>query len=293
MNANKFLFRTILGVSIIGSLSFASSINQQKKTYNVEGIKFVPLAKDSKIFKIASEAPLFKKFHTQVKTVMKMSDGLYYIQVERNGRRFDFYWDKDKNAFFNTSILLTANGKVIKVPVIIDKNLLKKSIAFTYGHNIKGELYMFTDPQCPFCKRAEKRLGKKLEKDYKVHTILFPLSFHDRALPLTQWILRAKTDKERYKRMKEAMQDNENPQIGKDLGFKHWNDRQYSQEIEKYREIVEGRISNYKPYFKSKEELKKFQRYLKNVRKLVQEANVRGTPTFLNKDYRPVNPYSL
>jgi len=287
----KFLQLT-LSVALLGSMAFAKT-GHKEKTYEVQGIKFTVLTEKSKDYQAVSNAQLFKKFNTKVKRVMKMSNGLYYVQAERNGRIFEFYWDKDKKAFFNTPVLLTADGKVIKAPVILDKKLLKESIAFTFGTGKKGELYLFTDPQCPFCKRVEKRLGNKLEKNYKTHVILFPLSFHNRALPLVQWILRAKTDKERYERMKNAIEDNANPEIGKDLGFKHWNDKQYNQEIERYREIVAGRDSNYKPYFKSKEELEKFQNYLKSVKEIVRQAQVRGTPTFLDKNYQPVSPYSL
>jgi len=290
---NKKILLTGLSIVLLtANLSFARTGTAQK-TFNVNGIKFTLLPKNSKIYKEAENLQVFKKFHTQVSKMMKISNELYYIQVTRNGRSFDFYWDKDKNALFNTKVFLTKEGKIIKPPVIIDKKLLKDSIAFTTGKAIKGEIYLFTDPQCPYCKRAEKRLGKKLRSEYKIHVILFPLSFHDRALPLVQWILRGKTPEERAKRMEIAMKDNANPMIGKDLEFKHWNDKEYHKELENYREIIYGYKKDYKPYFKSEKELKEFQTYLSNVKKLVGQAEVRGTPTFLNKNLEPVNPYRL
>jgi len=287
----KKVLLTGISLALLTSMSFAKEIKQ--KTFNVNGIKFTLLSKNSNIFKEASNLPVFKKFHTKVLKIMKLNNGLYYIQVGRNGYVFDFYWDKNKNALFNTKILLTKEGKIIRPPVIVDKKLLKESIAFTMGKPIKGELYFFTDPQCPFCKRAEKILGKKLSTVYETHVILFPLSFHDRALPLVQWILRGKTNKEREKRMEIAMKDNTDPQIGKDLGFKHWDDSKYHQELETYREIVYGYKKGYKPYFKSEKELKQFREYLKHVRELGQQIEIRGTPTFLNKNLQPIDPYRL
>jgi thiol:disulfide interchange protein DsbC len=278
-----------LSVAVLTLLAFAKT---EKKVYDVKGLKFSVVSKDSSVFKKAQNAPLFKKFNSKVTKVMKVNNGLYYLKVERAGRYFDFFWDKDKNAFFNTSVFLTYDGKVIKVPIIIDADLVKKVVAFTYGKGTK-ELYLVTDPQCPFCKRLEFNKGEKLAEHYKIHTVLFPLSFHDRALPLVQWILKAKTDKERRERMLKAMKDDANPEVGKALGFKHWNDKEYHKELEKYREIVYGMSNDYKPYFKSEKELKKFREYLNNVKKFVNQAQVRGTPTVMNKNFQQVNPYSL
>ena len=58
---------------------------------------------------------------------------------------------------------------------------LDKYVAFTYGN--KGKVvYLFTDPECPFCQRLEPTL-KKLADEGKlqVKVILFPLPFHRHA----------------------------------------------------------------------------------------------------------------
>jgi len=58
---------------------------------------------------------------------------------------------------------------------------LDKYVAFTYGH--KGKVvYLFTDPECPFCHRLEPTL-KKLADEGKIQikVILFPLPFHPHA----------------------------------------------------------------------------------------------------------------
>jgi len=58
---------------------------------------------------------------------------------------------------------------------------LDKYVAFTYGHSGKV-IYLFTDPECPFCQRIEPIL-KKLADEGKVQikVILFPLPFHRHA----------------------------------------------------------------------------------------------------------------
>lgn len=58
---------------------------------------------------------------------------------------------------------------------------LDKYVAFTYGKEGKV-VYLFTDPECPFCQRLEPTL-KKLADEGKVQVkvILFPLPFHPHA----------------------------------------------------------------------------------------------------------------
>ena len=58
---------------------------------------------------------------------------------------------------------------------------LDKYVAFTYGN--KGKVvYLFTDPECPFCQRLEPTL-KKLADEGKIQVkvILYPLPFHPHA----------------------------------------------------------------------------------------------------------------
>jgi len=58
---------------------------------------------------------------------------------------------------------------------------LDKYVAFTYGH--KGKVvYLFTDPECPFCQRLEPTLKKLADEGLiQVKVILFPLPFHPHA----------------------------------------------------------------------------------------------------------------
>ena len=58
---------------------------------------------------------------------------------------------------------------------------LDKYVAFTYGKSGKV-IYLFTDPECPFCQRLEPTL-KKLADEGKIQVkvILFPLPFHAHA----------------------------------------------------------------------------------------------------------------
>jgi thiol:disulfide interchange protein DsbC len=66
----------------------------------------------------------------------------------------------------------------------LSKNQVKeldKYVAFTYGK--KGKVvYLFTDPECPFCQKLEPILKKLADKGkIQVKVILFPLPFHPHA----------------------------------------------------------------------------------------------------------------
>ena len=98
-------------------------------------------------------------------------------------------------------------------------------------------------------------IKKNLKKNYRVHVILFPLSFHKNAKAMSYYILAGKTDEEKDKRFREVLG-------GSDV----WK--------------------NYKP---SKEEKAKFDRMLNTAKKAVEELGARGTPTVYDKDFNRIN----
>jgi len=93
------------------------------------------------------------------------------------------------------------NGQPIAFPK--DGKAIKEGVAFSYGSGSK-DLYIVTDPECPYCSRFEKAAAGKLN-DYRVHVVLMPLSFHKKAPAMIEWILQGKGDAERKKRFEELM----------------------------------------------------------------------------------------
>jgi len=120
--------------------------------------------------------------------------GLCDVVVEFNGQKLIFYTDES-----GKYVLLGSRGLVQIVDLqtrksITEKQLeevnrlsasqvheLDKYVAFTYGN--KGKVvYLFTDPECPFCQRIEPTL-KKLADEGKIQVkvIFMPLPFHRHA----------------------------------------------------------------------------------------------------------------
>ena len=93
------------------------------------------------------------------------------------------------------------DGKPILFPK--DAKIIKEGVSFSYGKGSK-ELYLVTDPECPYCGRFEKEAQGKLD-DYRVHVILFPLSFHKNAPAMAEWIMQGKDDAARTERFKQVM----------------------------------------------------------------------------------------
>ena len=89
------------------------------------------------------------------------------------------------------------DGKPILFPK--DVGIIKDGISFSYGKGSK-DLYLVTDPECPYCVKFEKAAEGKLD-EYRVHVILYPLSFHKKAPAMVEWIMQGKSDAEKKERL--------------------------------------------------------------------------------------------
>ena len=142
-------------------------------------------------------------------------------------------------------------GKIIEFPK--DPKIVKEGVAFTYGTG-KKEIYLITDPECPYCSRFEKASNGKLD-DYTVHVILFPLSFHKKSPAMTEWIMMGKDDAQKRARFEEVMLK----------GSK------------KYSELIKDAK---KPFVYSTEA----QTYIKKSEEAARELNMRGTPALYDAE---------
>lgn len=193
-----------------------------------------------------------KKGYIKVRGVKK--DGFYIINIKTKRGSGNIYITEDKKYTIIGNVIdnKTKTPLIAKFP--INEKIVKEGVSFTFGKGDK-EIYLITDPECPFCKMLEKEKKEILEKNYKVHVILYPLSFHKNAKAMSYYILAGKDDKEKSKRLKEVLQ-----------GSNEWK--------------------NYKP---TKEEKEKLNNILNNAQKAVEELGARGTPTLYDKDFNQIN----
>lgn len=152
------------------------------------------------------------------------------------------------------------NGQPITFPK--DVNAIKEGVAFSYGSGSK-DLYIVTDPECPYCSRFEKAVAGKLG-DYRVHVVLMPLSFHKKAPAMIEWIMQGKDDAERKKRFEELM-------INGSTAYQTF-------------------IKDPKKPFVYSESVGET---MKKVNRATMELNVRGTPAIYDANFNPVEQGQL
>jgi thiol:disulfide interchange protein DsbC len=238
--------KLFLGLGIAASL-FASDKLLSKNELN-------KVLKSSILYSKLTQA--VKKGEIKVRGVKK--EGFYIINIQTPRGSGNIYITADKKYTIIGRIINNKTGAILKGNFPVNKQTVKEGISFTFGKG-KKELYVVTDPECPFCRMMEQKTQKNLEKNYRVHVILYPLPFHKNAKNMSCYILAGKTDKERHKRFKETL-----------LGGDKWK--------------------NYKP---NKEEIKKCYSELEKSKKAANELQAKGTPSVYDENFNSVEWPSL
>jgi thiol:disulfide interchange protein DsbC len=238
--------KLFLSLSVAISLFASDKLLSQNELNNVlkSSILYPRLSQD------------IKKGIIKVRGVKK--DGFYIINIQTKRGAGNIYITADKKYTILGRVLDNKNGSILEGNFPVNKKTVNEGISFSFGKGEK-DLYVVTDPECPYCRMMEKRTKENLEKNYRVHVILYPLPFHKNAKNMSCYILAGKTDKERAKRFKETL-----------LGGNEWK--------------------NYKP---SKSELQKCYQELEKSKKAANELQAKGTPSVYDKNFNSVNWLSL
>jgi len=146
--------------------------------------------------------------------------GLYQITLKKDGALHLVYLDFSKNYLVNGPIIdikskrdLTQQG--VEAATVIDPAGIPLTNALVMG-NPKGKrvLYLFSDPECPYCAKLHKTIMEMVKEDrqLKVYIILVPLDIHPNSLWKTESIVcTSKKD------MKGALAMLENSYAGKEV----------------------------------------------------------------------------
>ena len=212
----------------------------------------------TEINNVLKATPLYKQLIKQInkgkiKTKATKKDGFYIIELDTPRGKGLLYVTADKK-YTILGRVLTKHGQMLVPNFPKHADIIKKGVVFTFGKGNK-DLYIVTDPECPFCRMMEKEKKDFLAKNYKVHVILMPLPFHKYAKRMSYYILAGKTDKERAKRMQKTL-----------LGGNEWK--------------------NFHP---TKEQIQKFNAELAKSKKAADELGAQGTPSVYDKNFNPVS----
>ncbi len=234
-----------LSVSLITTLNATNLIVDQNKLQEI------------KTKNVVLQDPIF---HT-IGAIEKPNSYILKIEARspRGSQLLSAILDKQTNELYIGSAY-DKEGHPILFPK--DVQAIKDGVSFSYGKGSK-EIYIVTDPECPYCTRFEKAVAGKLS-DYTVHVILMPLSFHKKAPAMIEWIMQGKDDAQRKERFEEIMLK---------------GSIQYQSLIKDVK----------KPFIYSEavgEEMKK-------VDRATMELNVRGTPAIYDINFNPVQQGQL
>lgn len=83
--------------------------------------------------------------------------------------------------------------------ILIPSNMAQyKQVAGMVVGDGKEDLYVFTDPQCPYCMKMEQAVLAKLNGSrYTAHVFFFPLSFHQYAESAAYFVMSKKSNEEK------------------------------------------------------------------------------------------------
>lgn len=198
----------------------------------------------AEILKI-EQLELFKR--AQIKVVKGFDAGsIYVLNINVQGNSDEIYLTKDKKMILSGDVIDVNNGMKVMAPVDLTGVIGKE--AFTYGTG-SDEYVMFTDPECPYCKKFESFLPQIKDK-IKIRIFYYPLESHENAKDLSLYIMSQKTTTQKIDAMFEVGDNIEKAKNAK-----------YTQA-----------------------ELSKLEKQLEEQMQIATNLNVQGTPTIFDKN---------
>jgi len=166
-----------------------------KKEFINTSIALSLLVSTANAISIEEEINSLKFLKEKNLTVSKLKElkSIYQLRLLSNRGEFDAYLTKDKEHIIFGTVINTKTNKELFFET--DMKNYDEFQAFEYGTG-KEEYYVFTDPECHFCKNFENQWGSLKDK-VKFHVFLFPLSFHKNANNMSLYILNQKNDTEK------------------------------------------------------------------------------------------------
>lgn len=222
---------------IISSLLFTCALNAANKEVSKNEIAQM------------EQLELLKK--AQIKITKAYDIGsLYILNITVQGNNDEIYLTKDKKFILSGDVIDVTNGMKITAPA--DLTGVRGKEAFTYGKGTE-EYFLFTDPECPYCKKFESYLPQIQDK-VKIRVFYYPLESHENAKDLSLYVMSQKTAAQKIEAMFNASENVENAKNAK-----------YSQV-----------------------ELAKLEKKLDEQMQIATNLNVQGTPTIFDKDGKSI-----
>ena len=180
---------------------------------------------------------IFKRFQTkgfEVGDVYKFNNIDYNLIIDKNSDT-GFILTKDDKIIFDNKVMIDGNGDLIsKIPdpfkPIDMKGKYSKDVTFSLGKEGNPEIYVISDPDCPYCIEFEKKALDKIAEKFRVHVILVSLydnqrKLHPYSMAKIEDILSEKEEDRRKKLSKIQGEKNKNWKKHKELNSQTYDIR--------------------------------------------------------------------
>jgi len=191
----------LAAVSLLGAASIAQATPNKMhgKTSCIECHSLTKAESDN----------MLKAFRAKTTSIKNHPAGLFEVMVEADGRKGIFFIPYGKKTIFVGQAI---DPKEMK-PVFMHANQMPKNVpqkalekidikqapvkdAVTIGNPAgKKHLYVFTDPDCPYCRQLHPVLHKmaQIDKDVAVHIMLMPIpQLHPKAYDKSRAVIATK-----------------------------------------------------------------------------------------------------
>lgn len=143
---------------------------------------------------------MFNKPNIEINSYLEHESTYHIKGTVKDAQRiapFEAYVTKDYKEVIFGKGFEASTEKPLLIP--LDTALMKRTAAYSVGDG-EDEYFIFTDPECPYCKSLEKSIPM-LSKNAKFHIFLYPLSFHKEAKAMSYHIMSKKNNKEKAEAM--------------------------------------------------------------------------------------------
>jgi thiol:disulfide interchange protein DsbC len=217
----------------------------------------------SKAMQVLKATPIYNNLKSKLNNGLKVKGvdkkDFYIITVYDKRGEGNFLVTKDLKYTILGNVIDNKTSRPIRAdypaqPFKGNAQVVKNGVLFSFGSG-KKDLYIVTDPECPFCQRFEK-IAKKTDfaKKYRIHVIFLPLPFHKDSMAMIDYILSAPTEAEKVKRFHQTLQ-----------GGNEWR--------------------SFKPTSAQKVKVAK---EIAKSKKAVAELGARGTPSFYDENMKEI-----
>ncbi len=121
--------------------------------------------------------------------------GFWVIEIEMNGQRGGIYLDFTKKfltpQLVPVEIAIRQAQQQAKPQKIEFSKISLKDAVVMGGKNAKKKVAVFSDPDCPYCRKLHEEMKQVIakRKDIAFHLLVYPLPMHKEAYPKSQAVL--------------------------------------------------------------------------------------------------------